>query len=112
MATSRSRVSCTQAEAMWKWLARWSMRSRRKVLQALADVPGRTGADIMEATGLGSGSVYPVLIVAEERGAVCSQWGSAARPGGPRPRYYWLTQWGQRELTLLSQPPKDIACDN
>lgn len=89
---------------MWGWLKRWRMRSRRRVLQALADAPpGLTGGDLMQLTGLGSGSVYPVLMVAEERGAVASWWGLARREGGPRPRRYRLTEVGRRELEQLTK---------
>ena len=86
------------------WSKRWTLRgARREVLQALADRPGSTGGEVWTITGLSSGSVYAVLIVAEERGAVASEWGLAARPGGPRPRRYRLTEQGQQELKQLQE---------
>jgi len=55
-----------------------------------------SGADIMRLTGLGSGSVYPILVVLEERGALVSRW-EADEPqalGRPRRRLYRLTDLG------------------
>ncbi len=85
------------------WLNRWLLRTRRDILQALADCPGSTGGEVWAATGRSSASVYSVLIVAEERGAVASEWGLAARPGGPKPRRYRLTEQGQLELQQLKE---------
>lgn len=70
------------------------------VLQAIAGNI-RYGFDIMDVTGLPSGTVYPALSSLEERGFVRSTWESAAvahsekRP--PR-RYYEITPDGRRIL--------------
>ena len=87
---------------IWAWLRRRIDRRRRRVLSALLN-GDRTGADIMRWTGLGSGSVYPVLIVAEERGAVTSRWGYPAYEGGPRPVIYTLTDVGRREIGQVTR---------
>jgi DNA-binding PadR family transcriptional regulator len=67
------------------------------VLHALAAGHGH-GFLVMEATGLASGTVYPVLRRLEEAGAVTSAWedGTEARAAGrPRRRLYRLTPRGR-----------------
>jgi len=58
----------------------------------------RHGFEIMEATGLASGTVYPVLHRLEEERAVTSAWEEeeeAQQAGRPRRRIYGLTPRGQ-----------------
>jgi DNA-binding PadR family transcriptional regulator len=66
------------------------------VLQALID--GRHhGFDIMDATGLPSGTVYPILRRLDAEGYVRSRWekdGRARREQRPPRRYYELTSGG------------------
>lgn len=68
------------------------------VLQALLD--GRHhGFDIMDATGLPSGTVYPILRRLDAEGLVRSKWekdGVARREQRPPRRYYELTPGGAR----------------
>jgi len=62
----------------------------------------RYGLDIMEITGLPSGTVYPTLTRLESRGFVTGQWESeviADREKRPRRRYYKLTAAGRTALT-------------
>lgn len=59
------------------------------------------GLDIMERTGLASGTVYPTLTRLEQRGYVSGHWESEAaarREGRPRRRYYRVTSAGQAAL--------------
>jgi DNA-binding PadR family transcriptional regulator len=67
------------------------------VLQALLD--GRHhGFDIMDATGLPSGTVYPILRRLDAEGYVRSRWekdGMARREQRPPRRYYELTSHGR-----------------
>lgn len=66
------------------------------VLKALHEGK-RFGLDIMEATGLPSGTVYPTLGRMEERGFVAATWendGQARAERRPRRRYYRLTPEG------------------
>lgn len=59
------------------------------------------GADIMEATGQGGGTVYKVLRRLEERGRIVGRWENPAvaeRERRPRRRYYRLTSVGGDEL--------------
>lgn len=70
------------------------------VLQALAQ-GYRFGFDIMDATGLPSGSVYPALRRLETMGFVESTWeddGRARKASRPRRRNYQLTRDGRRQL--------------
>ena len=67
-------------------------------LRALA-TGHRHGFQIMEVTGLASGTVYPVLRRLEREGAVDSAWEdetSAHEAGRPRRRVYRLTERGLR----------------
>jgi len=62
----------------------------------------RHGFDIMDATELPSGTVYPVLGRLERDGYVRSKWESPAvaqREKRPPRRYYEITASGSRALT-------------
>lgn len=70
------------------------------VLQSVA-VGYRYGFDVMEACGLPSGTVYPVLRRLEKAGLLKSRWEGAAEAfadGRPRRRTYYLTDEGKRFL--------------
>ena len=61
----------------------------------------RYGLDMMDATGLPSGTVYPTLTRLEGRGLVSAQWEAqsiADREKRPRRRYYKLTAAGRAAL--------------
>ena len=70
------------------------------VLQALAQ-GYRFGFDVMEVTGLPSGTIYPALRRLEALGLVTSDWEkdvNARKEGRPRRRYYEVTAAGTRHL--------------
>lgn len=70
------------------------------VLQAVSQ-GHRFGFDIMDITGLPSGTVYPALRRLEALELVTSDWEKDARArteGRPRRRYYELTPGGRRQL--------------
>jgi PadR family transcriptional regulator PadR len=70
------------------------------VLQALAQ-GYRFGFDIMDATHLPSGTVYPALRRLESQGFVSSSWeddGKARKESRPRRRNYQLTAAGREQL--------------
>jgi len=70
------------------------------VLQAIAQ-GGRYGFDIIEATGLPSGTVYPALRRLEGAGCLSSEWEDKGKVEGRPPRcYYTLTPQG---LVLLEK---------
>lgn len=71
------------------------------VLQALA-MGHPHGFDVMDATGLPSGTVYPILRRLELEGLVTSRWEraeNAQREGRPPRRYYELTAQGEEFLS-------------
>ena len=70
------------------------------VLQALAQ-GHRFGFDVMDATQLPSGTVYPVLRRLESLGYVASSWEDdekAKKANRPRRRNYQLTREGREHL--------------
>lgn len=83
-----------------------------RVLKLFSEDPGirLAGADIMRATGLPSGTLYPILLRFETYGLLESDWEhtSAASLGRPRRRFYSITMAGRaiaREaLAELSAP--------
>jgi DNA-binding PadR family transcriptional regulator len=74
--------------------------SATAVLQAVANGYGY-GFDVMDITGLPSGTVYPALRRMEASGFVRSKWESAAiaqREQRPPRKYYDITRSGQLAL--------------
>ena len=70
------------------------------ILGAIAE-GARYGFDIMDATGLPSGTVYPALRRLETRGCLKSSWEnarSALEAGRPRRRVYQITRSGKALL--------------
>lgn len=69
-----------------------------KVLRLLVDNPRNhpSGAEISRETGVGSGTLYPMLGRLEEAGWLASEWESIdpTEAGRPRKRFYWLTAAG------------------
>src|SRR5262249_61372226 len=71
----------------------------RAVLAELASDPGRDryGYELSKATGLASGTLYPILMRLEQRGLLEARWDL----GEPRPRHvYRLTQDGLAAVTV------------
>lgn len=86
------------------------------VLEALA-TGYHHGFDVMDATGLPSGTVYPVLRRLEQEGLVRSRWEKAEhaqREGRPPRRYYellgaaesWLAAARERYRVLAAAVPR------
>lgn len=75
------------------------------VLRALTE--GATyGFDVMDATGLPSGTVYPILSRLEGRGYVATRWEDPEEPrraGRPARKYYSLTPEGREALALAME---------
>jgi len=80
-----------------------------KVVAALLAAGGdeRYGLQLMQATGLPSGTLYPILVRLERAGWVESRWEETdpAAEGRPARRYYLLTPDGtaeaQREVAQM-----------
>ena len=71
------------------------------VLQAIAD-GHHYGFDIIDRTGLPSGTVYPALAGLSRRGLVDSRWEDDARARSerrPRRKYYGVTADGRETLS-------------
>ncbi len=61
----------------------------------------RYGFDIMDATGLPDGTVYPILRRLERRGVLAGRWESEERARAeqrPQRRYYALTPVGEASM--------------
>lgn len=70
------------------------------ILQAIGSGYGY-GFDVMDITGLPSGTVYPALRRMEDAGLVASKWESettAQRDGRPVRKYYEITVTGKEAL--------------
>jgi DNA-binding PadR family transcriptional regulator len=62
----------------------------------------RYGFEIIDRTGLPSGTVYPALSSLERRGLIVGQWEADAKARAaarPRRRYYRITAAGEAALT-------------
>ena len=80
------------------------------VLQAVAQGK-RFGFDIMDATGLTSGTVYPALDTLESIGYLTSRWEdarAARRDKRPPRRYFDLTAAGASALAASLQRYKNL----
>lgn len=73
----------------------------------------RYGFDVMDATGLPDGTVYPILRRLEKRGQLNGSWEDeavAAADGRPARRYYELTGDGRDALrAALERYPRLLA---
>lgn len=72
------------------------------VMRVIAE-GARHGFDIMDAAGLPSGTVYPILGRLEENGYVRSRWEAAAaaqKAKRPARRYYEITRAGEQALAV------------
>ena len=81
------------------------------VLQALAD-GYRYGFDVIDHTGLPSGTVYPALATLTRRALVTSRWEAddlAQAEGRPRRRYYEVTAEGARVLEESIRRYRDLG---
>ena len=81
------------------------------VLQALAQ-GHRFGFDIMDATALPSGTVYPALRRLEAPGLVSSSWEDdeqARKANRPRRRNYQLTKAGREQLVEAEARYRAVA---
>lgn len=86
-------------------------RTRRfspQTLTVLATLAGagddwRYGLELAAATGLKSGSLYPILLRLAERGLLESRWQEPNRPGRPPRHAYRLSIAGRAALRDASQ---------
>ena len=84
-------------------------RTLERVLRAFLEDPAaaRYGYDLMKATTLQSGTLYPLLARLKEGGLVDAHWETPAEEGQRPRRYYQLTaegvNWARLELAELAQ---------
>ncbi|KUM75878.1 hypothetical protein AQI84_19425 [Streptomyces griseorubiginosus] len=64
------------------------------VLDGLLHLDRPYGLELVQATGLASGTVYPILARLEAEGLVSSRWESEAPMDRPRRRFYEITPDG------------------
>ncbi|QXJ19952.1 helix-turn-helix transcriptional regulator [Actinomadura graeca] len=81
-----------------------TMQTQMVLRQALLE-PAREwyGLEMMQATGLPSGTVYPIITRLEQCGWITSHWEDPSEhemQGRPRRRYYQLTQEGTEAARL------------
>jgi PadR family transcriptional regulator PadR len=78
------------------------------VLTALASERGAWlyGLEIAEATGLQSGTLYPILLRLDERGMLDSKWLPPERPGTPARHAYRLNSAGRALLAQSAKPTR------
>lgn len=81
-----------------------------KVLDAVVVRAGISGAEITRATGLPSGTLYPILLRLESAGWLRSEWEllSAQELGRPRRRFYTLTQQGAAHARSAAEEMKSL----
>ena len=79
-------------------MARSPSPATRQVLLMLGEARGawRHGYDIVRATGIKSGTLYPMLIRLEAQGLLEAEWQPPAEPGRPPRHAYRLTAEGSR----------------
>jgi PadR family transcriptional regulator, regulatory protein PadR len=81
-------------------------KQTRTVLAALMTQPleWRHGYDLAKLVGLGSGTLYPLLIRLHERGLLEARWDEPGRPGLPPRHAYRLSAQGvayARQIEML-----------
>jgi PadR family transcriptional regulator, regulatory protein PadR len=75
------------------------------VLHAINNAPQdwSYGLEISKATGLKSGSLYPILMRCNERGLLESCWLEPEKPGRPPRHGYRITKAGLAQLQAASE---------
>lgn len=80
------------------------------VLDMLITHPNSSGADIARATGLKTGTLYPILMRLEEAGWLASRWeeGDPSLLGRPRKRFYSVTGVGRAHARAHAQQQQPV----
>jgi len=84
-------------------------KEARTLVQALADTPleWRYGYDLLKATGLKSGTLYPILMRLADRGLLEAKWLEAETLGRPQRHAYKLTPAGRSLAAQLTNATSD-----
>lgn len=77
-----------------------------KVLSALMQQQGLSGAAITKTTGVTPGTLYPLLVRLEQSGWIAGEWevGDPVKLGRPRRRFYSITAEGVRGAREAAAP--------
>jgi len=80
------------------------------LLSTLASRPAEWcyGLELSAATGLKSGTLYPILIRLAERGLLESRWQPSEHPGRPPRHAYRITATGRAALAATPAPAPRI----
>ena len=83
----------------------------RAILNTLTAQPleWRHGYDLAKQLGLGSGTLYPILIRLHERGLLLTEWMEPERPGRPARHAYRLSPQGLAYARQLAAEPDKPA---
>jgi DNA-binding PadR family transcriptional regulator len=91
-------------------MPRMTLSTQLVLGELIADPTRRIhGFELIAATGLRSGTLYPILLRLEELGWLESEWeepGVHGPAGRPRRRYYWLTKDGAAGARIVLQAAK------
>ncbi len=76
-----------------------------RVLETIVSAGELSGADIMRATGLFSGTLYPMLLRLERAGWLTSRWEEEIPQtlGRPRRRFYEVTGEGAKQARAAAR---------
>jgi PadR family transcriptional regulator PadR len=88
-------------------IARRPSAQTMMLLEALADRPDqwRYGYELVSQLGVGSGSLYPILMRLADRGLLEAMWETDGRPGRPARHLYRLTAAGVEFAEQLATTP-------
>lgn len=81
------------------------------MLALFAEDPNKPlwGFDIRQRTGLASGTIHPILARWQELGCLASEWEDSPEDSAGlhrrQRRYYRMTEYGERLIPLLLNPP-------
>ena len=81
------------------------------LIEALSDARGewRHGYPLMKATGLSSGTLYPLLMRMTEQGLVEAEWQAPNEPGRPPRHAYRLTAAGRMLAAQVDAGKSDFG---
>jgi len=73
----------------------------------------RYGYELLKATGLKSGTLYPILMRLKDHGLLVAEWRDAVEPGRPPRQIYRLTKSGtafaQQEIEKSKTDKSSVA---
>ena len=92
-------------------MSRTHSRQTLSLFTALTERPRdwHYGLELARATGLASGTLYPILIRLADRGFLLSEWRAPERPGRPQRHVYRLTPAGLAAAEQALSPQGSAA---